>query len=778
MRMKIVNMVAALSVVAVLTNASPAAAPLADKVPEDAIAYVGWSGQSLTFNGSMFGQLLAEQGVADLFGAIRTAAGKGLEMTGEADAPAMFESVWEMAAIAWQKPVSAVLLDIKIPRRPDEGGAADGPDEPQPVGAMLIDLQKDKAAFDAHLQKLLGLIGKENKLAQTTVGNLSYHDFTTPAGKCSMGYVGDVFFVCLGDGVPTKVASVINGKSRSLAGSAEFKTAMNELVGEQVQMAYYVDVPRLLAIAEKITPTSPTTAPADQSQFRKIVKAMGIDGVTAIAGASNIVDRGFHEKCRIFSPAPHRGLLMLAAGKPLGAAALNGVPDDADFVAAINLDPAGVLAEIKRIAAAIDPNAGKQVEEMLSAAGEQIGLDIEKDLLAHMGDQWTLVSAPSLGGTLTGTAVIVQLKDVEKFSAALAKLEAQIAKIASGRTTTTMPVDLTDSEVPPGIQGEPILLPAREAAAGVRKYKSGEIEVHYVAMPGDIPLPVAPAWAVHNGKFYLAAFPQVVAAMAGGTTQKPLAQSADFAAFRKRLSPGASALSYTNTPSLVRRLYGAVLLGGTAATNMLGKFAPSIKPEMLPPLPKVEKYLWPDIAAISSDAKGITIESYGSLPSYLTSNLPGAGTSLATSILLPTIGRARGQAKRVVSMSSLSGIGKGCILYSCEHDDQFPPDLVKLVEESLVPAEMLMSPTSGRKVRLDSAGKPIGPFDYVYLGAGLTAEADGGLILAYERPEINKFEGTNVLYADSHVAWVSMEEFQGDHATRAWDSSHDAARRS
>ncbi len=767
MRMKIVNMVAALSVVAVLTGTVMSAAPLADKVPEDAIAYVGWSGRSLTFNGSMFGQLLAEQGVADLFGAIRTAADKGLEMTGEADAPAMFESVWEMAAIAWQKPASAVLLDIKIPRRPDEGGAADGPDEPQPVGAILIDLQKDKAAFDAHLQKLLGLIGKENKLAQATVGNLSYHDFTTPAGKCSMGYVGDVFFVCLGDGVPMKVASVINGKSKSLAGSAEFKTAMNELADEQVQMAYYVDVPRLLAIAEKITPMLPTTAPADQSQFRKIVKAMGIDGVTAIAGASNIVDRGFHEKCRIFSPAPHRGLLMLAAGKPLGAAALSGVPDDADFVATINLDPAGVLAEIKRIAAAIDPNAGKQVDEILSAAGEQIGMDIEKDLLAHMGDQWTVISAPSLGGTLTGTAIIVQLKDAEKFSAALAKLEAQIAKIASGLAPTTMSVDLTGDEVPPGIRGEPIVLPAREATASIRKYKSGDVEVHYIAASSDyMPkwTPVAPAWAVHNGKFYLAAFPQVVAAAAGGTTQKPLAQSAEFAAFRKRLSPNASALSYTNTPSLVRRFYGAVLLGGTAATNMLGKFAPSIKPEMLPPLPKVEKYVWPDIAAISSDAKGITIESYGSMPSYLTSNLPGAGTSLATSILLPTLGRARGQAKQAVSAANLRGIGKGCMIYAAENNDKFPPDLAKLVEIGCAGPSMLMSPTSGRKVRLDSAGKPVGPFDYVYLGAGLKADDilnPYEFILAYEQPEINKLKGTNVLFVDCHVAWVSMEEFRG-----------------
>ncbi|MDY7011795.1 MAG: DUF3352 domain-containing protein, partial [Planctomycetota bacterium] len=755
MNTKIIKTVATLFIFTILTSASPAAAPLADKVPENAIAYVGWSGRSLTFNGSMFGQLLSEQGVEDLFGAIRTAAGKGLEATGEADAPAMFESVWAMAAIAWQKPASAVLLDIKIPRRPNEGGAADGPDEPQPVGAILIDLGKDKAAFDAHLQKLLTIIGKENKLSQASLGNLSYQGFTTPAGKCSMGYVGDIFFICLGDGVPMKVASVANGKSRSLAGALGFKTAMKELADEQVQIAYYVDVPRLLTIAEKITPMPPTTAPADQSQFRRIVNAMGIDGATAIAGASNIVDRGFHEKCRIFSPAPHRGVLMPAAGKPLGAAALSDVPADADSVAAINIDPAAVLAEIKRVAVAIEPEAGKQFEEMLSAAGEQIGLDIEKDLLAHMGDQWTLISAPSLGGTFTGTAVTVQLKDAAKFSAALTKLEAQIDKMMGGGLGETMPAG------PEGSGGDP--------KAGIRKYKSGDVEVHYVAMQGDTPIPVAPAWAVHKDKFYLAAFPQVVAATACGTPEKPLAQSANFAAFRKRLSPNASALSYTNTPSLIRRFYGVVLLGGTAATNALSQFAPSIKPEMLPPLPKVEKYVWPEIAAISSDANGITIESYGSMPSFITSNLPGAGTSLATSILLPALARAKGKAKQAVSATNLNIIGKGVIIYAAENDDQFPSNLIKLVEAGFLPVELLMSPSSGRKARKDSKGKPVGPFDYVYLGGQLTSSAPGSLIMAYERPEINKFQGTNVLYVDCHVAWVTMEQFQRDLAkTQEW----------
>ena len=146
-------------------------------------------------------------------------------------------------------------------------------------------------------------------------------------------------------------------------------------------------------------------------------------------------------------------------------------------------------------------------------------------------------------------------------------------------------------------------------------------------------------------------------------------------------------------------------------------------------------------------------------------------------ILMPTLGRALDYARIAMCAANLNAIGKGLILYQTENDDQFPPDLVKLVESQVIPAEMLMSPSSGRKVRKDSKGKPIGPFDYVYLGAGLkTTDIPNpeNLILVYERPEINKFRGTNVLYADGHVAWVTMEKFRRDLAkTQEWIKNKD-----
>jgi prepilin-type processing-associated H-X9-DG protein len=295
--------------------------------------------------------------------------------------------------------------------------------------------------------------------------------------------------------------------------------------------------------------------------------------------------------------------------------------------------------------------------------------------------------------------------------------------------------------------------------------KSGKLDVHYLAAPG-LQMPVAPAWAIHEGRLYVAAFPQVVIAAATGTGEKPLAEDPAFLALRKPLAATPSALVYMNTPALVRRLYGAPLVGWTVLSNMLEReIGPALRPEMLPPLSRVEKYLSTDIFAISSDAKGITFEAYGSgVGATILGGSPPVRI-LAASFLMPAVVQTRQKAKGAVSMSNLRGIGMACMMYAVDHNGRFPPDLIKLVEGGMATSRMFYSPTSGRKPVLDEKGKPIGPLDYVYLGADVVLDKIAEpqrVILAYERPEINGNRGTNVLYVDGHVAWVSMAQLQAE----------------
>ena len=94
-----------------------------------------------------------------------------------------------------------------------------------------------------------------------------------------------------------------------------------------------------------------------------------------------------------------------------------------------------------------------------------------------------------------------------------------------------------------------------------------------------------------------------------------------------------------------------------------------------------------------------------------------------------------------------------------------------------IPAQMLVSPVTGRKISVDANGLPTGAFqsDYVmvkYPMSSLKIKNRDKRVLAYERPENYKKEGTNVLYADEHVEWVKMEEFEKQlKATQDWIAS-------
>jgi len=296
-------------------QASSSTPALADKLPQDAIIYLGWSGNSLTFSGSMFGQLINEQGTKNILSVIHSACVKNL--AGDADSREMFQALWSMGSIAWKHPSAAVLLDIAVPHAP-AGKMIHHEEDFYPQAAMIIDLKNDKEAFNVHLQKFLTRLGKNVKLTQITFGNVSYHSFDTPAGPCAIGFVGKIFFTSIGKGVPMKIAETINGKAKSLASQKKFANAMKELCSDNVQIAAYIDVKRLIKKVETIINAQGKQGrnarlSKDTIVFRNVIKALGFDGVTVIAGASNIVDRGFHEKIRILSPAPHKGILSLLA---------------------------------------------------------------------------------------------------------------------------------------------------------------------------------------------------------------------------------------------------------------------------------------------------------------------------------------------------------------------------------------------------------------------------------------------------------------------------------
>jgi len=621
-----------------------AAAPLAERFPAGSLVYVGWAGRGLTFDGSMFGQLLNDPAVAHLFGALKAVAEKDIRRDNQRE---LFGHAWQMARIAWQHPLAAALIDLK---------KAEG--DPQPTAALLIDLGKDKPAFAKHLAAAAELLKEELPFTDATAGKVTYRLHKPRKGpEVAYGYLGNVLFVAVGDAAARALVQLPAGKG--LTADKKFAACLKSVGGKDVQLAYYVDVSALVKRIEAFTPPG---EPAEDA--RKVVAALGLDKASAVAGAMRVVDRSLYAKARIFTPAPHRGLLMPLAGTPLAETDLAAVPADADLLAAVKLSPEAAYAELRRAVKAINPNVDEQMAKDLGNIEEEIGLSLRRDVLGSLGDTWVLSSAASQGGFLTGTLLTVSVKDAAKLSAAIKKIEAKL-----------QPPAQPEPPRPPAEQPAP----RRRRASGprVETLQSGQVEIHYLALPSRrSPLPVAPAWAVHKNKLYLAPYPQVIqAAVAEGGPRKPITQDAGFRRARGRITGKCSVLCYSNPPKIARQVYPWALIGWTLGANAIsGEADVPVKPGWLPAISSIEKYLSPQVCGVSADAEGISFESYGALPSPILA----AGLILnpvPVRLIQPAIHRLRGQARTVGLMTELRQVSMALMMYRLDHGRM--PDSLK-----------------------------------------------------------------------------------------------------
>jgi len=658
-----------------LVGPTAAEAPLADHLPGQCLMYAGWAGRNLPLDGSTFGQLLRDPAVGNVLNALYEAAHKA----SPPPARATLQSTWSLAKIAWQHPIGVSLMDI----RPGQSKATIS-------AAVLVDLGKDKPAFAKHLDAILLNIGTAP--SEATIGKVTYKMLPTPAGMLALGYMGNVFFLTIGPEAPNKLINL--PPAGSLKADKDFAACWKDVGGPNEQFALYADLTAIKARLEKLAPSPAEQDPeaAGGDKLQRALEALGLGKATKLAGSIRIVDKGLYTKFRLLSPAPHRGLLFAAAGGQITEADLAGVPDDALCLWVMKLSPTAFYAEVRHMLKMFDPAAEEKFLSAVRLMDEKLGVSVSGDILANLGDTWTLLSASSLGGYGTGTVLTVGVKDVEKLRTAVAKIEALAGKQSGAESQPARPTG---------------------PALGIEVLKSGKLEVHYARLPGRPFMPVAPAWAIHNDKLYLALWPQVIVAAIENAGQRPLVKNDAFRKLRARLTNKASALVYVDTPQIARQVYNLYLIGWTGVANSLpraGGLPVDLKPHWLPSLPRIEKYLQPEISVVWADAKGITIEGYGA---GLTTGLSLAPVAVPVSaaILTPTIAHARGQAKRAVSMANLNAIAKAVLLYKAENES-IPPDLAKLVEEGYISPEGLVSPTSGRTMPTDAKGVPTGQSDY------------------------------------------------------------------
>ena len=736
-----------LPLLSLLLAAPLAAGPLAERVPAEAIVYVGWAGKTAAFDASVAGRLSEDPVVTDAMAGIKAAIARAVP---EGGPKAAFANGWSMLATAWKCPIAIALIDVKAP----EGGQA-----PMPSAAMMIDLGERKDAFAEDLDRMVMALMEEPLPTETIRGR----DFRVmPVGKkgsrLAYGFDGGLFLLCIGpEGLPARLLDL--DKARGLAASGKYAAAVKAVATGESQLVVYEDIERLV---EAFRQAGPGDAEERQT-FDRMFRAMGMDRATVLVAATRFVEGGAYSKTKLFTPAPHRGLLGLAAGRPLTDADMAPVPADADYAVAANLRMEQVLDVIRDIVAAGDPDAAREMNEQIAEAERRLGISFEKDLFDALGDTWVFSTAESQGGFLTGSLLTVEVKDPRKLAATVAKIEDFFRKAFGGRDRN-------------GEHG-PTTRPASRPR--IRSMKAGGADIHYVtANIEQFPMPVAPSWTVHEGRFYLALWPQVIAtaiesppvAVMPRSMRLPygrvpsLKLAPHFGRLRGRIAERPALLAYANTGRIVERLYPLMLVGWTTGANALQQHANvDADPAWMPPLSWMKRYCGPGVMAVSTEEDGIVYEEYGRLPGIQAiANSPffAAGAVLG-------LREAKKDAKKSVSMARLRCLGLGTHMYAMEYHERFPKNIGELGPylgyEDGAPIEGLVSPLSRRKPPIIKGNRLIGETDYIYVrwpGRMSDVRQPAEMILFYERPENYGNKGTAVLFVDGHVQWMDMSAFQ------------------
>ena len=421
------------------------------------------------------------------------------------------------------------------------------------------------------------------------------------------------------------------------------------------------------------------------------------------------------------------GWLALYDTVPLSREDLSLIPQNVHWAWAGRLSSDKLFDDLISFVALMEPEAQDDIQDLVKEFEEEVGIHPGDDLLNLIGDTVMAFDAPEDGGLLfTGITLALKTSDAPRLQKSLHKIVEAIAKEA-----------------------------ADEFTVKVTSLDYREHRVEFVNMTG-IPMPFAPAWTTHEDWMIIGLYPQVVRnsidrLLDNRAGEDSLLANPDFVRGQKCLGSLGSSVAYIDSKRGAEDTYAFLLPLAQAGLAMWQGYGGPMHIGALPSRTALTKHLFGDVFTTHCDGQGVLYTSYGPLPMPVpTFGASGnvATVALLTSILLPSLSRARELSKRLVSQAQVKSILDACHMYAREHGGQFPPGLETLVREGLIEAETLRSPKY-------EPGRPC----YLYI-SGQTIKSHPGNIVVHERLDMAKGEGVNVGFVDGYLEFLRMPAFE------------------
>ncbi len=709
-----------LTVVPAEAVASPAApADLAAVVPEGTLIYIGRPGSDHTdkaLEGTAMGAMLADAEIKRF----KKHLGQVIDQLllrgvgdDEKDLDA-YKAGKELLALLTRRPSALAILD---------GGV--GEQGPFVQAAFLCRLGNSERAFTRYLDALLDATELAGKDAVTIAGKPMRRLNLMAPFPIYYGVIDGHFILALGEGTVEQIVKGLEGSTGSLAADKRLRVARKKMAGDARTrtLTVYANVTGLLERTKQILPMALRGDTEKVQKVMKILSAVGLDSLQSITWENHLVKRGCYSGTYFYAP-DGSGLFSTQSSKPLTDSDLAVIPKSPSWAAAYNIDVAAIYRGILSVVKALDADIHEDITEGIQDIEEVLGFRLDEDFLQLVGDTIIIFDDPANGGLfITGITKLVESSNPKLLQKRLTEMVQAIGEAVGEETVRLSSLDHRGHRV------------------------------QFVNVVG-VPIPVAPAWTAHDKWVIFGLYPQMVTTaldhlMDGDPKKDSILANPDFAAARKVMGDWGASVSYVDSKAGMENVYPfALLLAQTGAAMAQGEGI-DIDISAFPTLKAVTRHLFADVSTARSDANGTLCASYGPLPfatgSVLTSNV---GTmALLSSIMLPSLSRARELSKRTVCAADMRGIGQA--MYILAQDDMvFPDDLEALIEANLATERQFVCPSTTAEVGsgLEAC--------YVYIPGQGTASDPRNVVL-YDKRRNHTDEGGNVLFQDAHVEWIA-----------------------
>ncbi len=375
-------------------------------------------------------------------------------------------------------------------------------------------------------------------------------------------------------------------------------------------------------------------------------------GIERIEARFGFKDQTLVTQVRIAVPAPRKGMMALLDQPSFGLAGLSALFAGSTNFTVVGIDPVAAFDKVMELTRNSSPRDTLRAERTLQGIQKQFGIDIKKDLLAHLGSRLTVTTQKVGGPVDTPFAMIAS-----RYSGVAIALDVRDSKALT--RTLELVVKVTN-EYFKGIK-------ANGGAALELKKQPGSIPSYTIELPAEaLPPPLGELFqptitlgtdrlvigaSRKAAEMAIAAGPPWDAKAALGTIADPIPKTMSYLSVGdlRELTPILIALAPIGIDQLNNQIKTLFARGGEAVKDV----PIELKPEMIPKAEVVNRLLFPSTTTAVVDQEGILIEQREPVPTLTSLGVGG----LLIPVYLPAISASGEAARRSQCVNNMKQIG-------------------------------------------------------------------------------------------------------------------------